>query len=137
MQVDNNSSFSIPTIDVQATSQNLKTLREKNNLTVAQIQEFLGMENPQSIYTWENANEKYLPRLDNLVTLAKLYKVSLDELIIIKTENTETLPIKRPTPPYAIAQETLDFINNNTNNETKLALEKYYGFSWIASLRSQ
>lgn len=130
-------SFSIPVIDVSATSKKLKELRESHNITVAQIQKLLGMENPQSIYTWENANEKYLPRLDNLVTLAKLYKVSLDELIIIKTENTETLPIKRPTPPYAIAQETLDFINNNTNNETKLALEKYYGFSWIASLRSQ
>ena len=130
-------SFSIPVIDVPATSKRLKELRESLNITVAQIQKLLGMENPQSIYTWENANEKYLPRLDNLVTLAKLYKVSLDELIVIKTENTEVLPIKRPTPPYAIAQETLDFINNNTNNETKLALEKYYGFSWIASLRSQ
>ena len=129
--------FSIPVIDVPATSKRLKELRESQKITVAQIQKLLGMENPQSIYTWENANEKYLPRLDNLVTLAKLYKVSLDELIIIKTENTETLPIKRPTPPYAIAQETLDFINNNTNNETKLALEKFYGFSWIASLRSQ
>ena len=75
-------SFSIPVIDVPATSKRLKELRESHNITVAQIQKLLGMENPQSIYTWENANEKYLPRLDNLVTLAKLYKVSLDELII-------------------------------------------------------
>ena len=129
-------SFSIPVIDVPATSKRLKELRESHNITVAQIQKLLGMENPQSIYTWENANEKYLPRLDNLVSLAKLYKVTLDDLIVIKTEKTDTLQIKRPTPPYAITQETLDFINNNTNHDTKLALEKYYNFSWIASLHS-
>ena len=115
-----------------ATSKRLKELRKSHNITVAQIQNLLGMENPQSIYTWENTNEKYLPRLNNLVTLAKLYKVSLDDLIVIKTEKSEALSIKRPTPPYAIAQETLDFINNNTNNETKLALEKFYGFTLIA-----
>ena len=54
MQTDTVSSFSIPTIDVPATSQNLKKLRENNNITVAQIQKLLGMENPQSIYIWEN-----------------------------------------------------------------------------------
>lgn len=122
-------SFSIPVIDVPATSKRLKELRESHNITVAQIQKLLGMENPQSIYTWENAGEKYLPRLDNLVTLAKLYKVSLDELIIIKTENTDALPIKRPTHPYAIALETLDFIIRTTGDKIKLALEHYYGFS--------
>ena len=50
-------SFSIPVIDVPATSKRLKELRESQNITVAQIQKLLGMENPQSIYTWENANE--------------------------------------------------------------------------------
>ena len=123
-------SFSIPVIDVPATSKRLKELRESHNITVAQIQKLLGMENPQSIYTWENANEKYLPRLDNLVALAKLYKVSLDELIVIKSEKSEALPIKRPTQPYAIAQETLDFIIlNTTSDKTKSALEHYYNFS--------
>ena len=123
-------SFSIPVIDVPATSKRLKELRESHNITVAQIQKLLGMENPQSIYTWENANEKYLPRLDNLVALAKLYNVSLDELIVIKTEKSDALPIKRPTPPYAIAQETLDFIIlNTTSDKTKSALEHYYNFS--------
>ena len=123
-------SFSIPVIDVPATSKRLKELRDSHNITVAQIQKLLGMENPQSIYTWENANEKYLPRLDNLVALVKLYNVSLDELIVIKTEKSDALPIKRPTPPYAIAQETSDFIIlNTTSDKTKSALEHYYNFS--------
>lgn len=125
------SGFSIPIIDVPATSKRLKELRESHNITVAQIQKLLGMENPQSIYTWENASEKYLPRLDNLVTLAKLYKVSIDELIVLKTENTDALPIKRPTPPYAITQETLAFIIRTTSDKTKSALEHYYNFSLL------
>ena len=45
--------FSIPVIDVPATSKRLKELRESQKITVAQIQKLLGMENPQSIYTWE------------------------------------------------------------------------------------
>ena len=68
----NEPAFTIPVIDVPATSRNLKLLREKKGLSVAEIQKVLGMENPQSIYTWENQENKYLPRLDNLVTLAKL-----------------------------------------------------------------
>ena len=122
-------SFSIPVIDVPATSKRLKALRESHNITVAQIQKLLGMENPQSIYTWENAEEKYLPRLDNLVTLAKLYKVSIDELIVIKKENKEDLPLKRPSPPYAISPETLNFILQTAGPETKSALENFFGFT--------
>lgn len=125
MQIDNKSSFSIPTIDVPATSQNLKNLREKNNITVAQIQKLLGMENPQSIYTWENPEKKYLPRIDNLITLAKLYKVTLDEIIIIK-EGNAIFEIKEEKPLYGISKEVLDFITTNASSKTQFALKKYY-----------
>ena len=91
MQIDNNSRFSIPIIDVPATSQNLKNLRE-----------------------------------NNLITLAKLYKVTLDELIVIKQEESSTLVVNEEIPPYGIAKEILDFISINASNETKRALEKYY-----------
>ncbi|MBR0100427.1 MAG: hypothetical protein IJP90_12055 [Treponema sp.] len=50
---DINPLFTIPVIDVPATSKNLKLLREKHNITVAEIQKLFGMENPQSIYTWD------------------------------------------------------------------------------------
>ncbi|MBP3741518.1 MAG: helix-turn-helix transcriptional regulator [Treponema sp.] len=126
MQSDTISSFSIPTIDVPATSQNLKKLRENNNITVAQIQNLLGMENPQSIYTWENPEKKYLPRLDNLITLAKIYRVTLDELIVIKKEENPTFELNESQPLYGIEKEILDFILANASNETKLALTKYY-----------
>ena len=129
MQTDNGLIFSIPTIDVPATSQNLKKLREDNNITVAQIQKLLGMENPQSIYTWENPEKKYLPRIDNLITLAKLYKVTLDEIIIIKEEEPTNLFLSEKTPAYGITKETLDFIKDHSNLVTKSALKNYYGLA--------
>ena len=129
MLTDNGSSFSIPTIDVPATSQNLKKLRENNNITVAQIQKLLGMENPQSIYIWENPEKKYLPRIDNLITLAKLYKVTLDEIIILKEEETTDFILHEKESNYGFSKETLDFINCHSNLNTKQALKNYYGIT--------
>ena len=129
MLTDNGSNFSIPTIDVPATSQNLKKLRENNNITVAQIQKLLGMENPQSIYIWENPEKKYLPRIDNLITLAKLYKVTLDEIIIIKEEEPTNLFLSEKTPAYGFSEETLNYIKSNSSTITKSALKNYYGFT--------
>ena len=121
--------FSIPVIDVPATSKNLKNLRESHNFTVAQVQKLLGMENPQSIYNWENSESKYLPRLDNLVFLAKLYEVSIDELLVIKMEKTDGMAVCEPGMPFGILQETLEFITQTANPAMKIAIEKYYGFS--------
>ena len=121
--------FSIPVIDVPATSKNLKNLRESHNFTVAQVQKLLGMENPQSIYNWENSESKYLPRLDNLVFLAKLYEVSIDELLVIKMEKTNGMAVCEPGMPFGILQETLEFITQTANPAMKIAIEKYYEIS--------
>ena len=120
------SNFFIPTIDIPATSIKLKMLRETNSISVAQLQKLLSMENPQSIYTWENPEKKYLPRLDNLITLAKLYKVTLDELIVLKEDDASTLNLNEPKSLYGFAPSILDFINLNASKQTKLALERFY-----------
>ncbi|MBQ9207742.1 MAG: helix-turn-helix transcriptional regulator [Treponema sp.] len=129
VKYDISSLFEIPVIDVPATSNNLKSLRENRNITVAQIQQLLGMENPQSIYTWENAESKVLPRLDNLVTLAKLYKVTIDELIVIRTEKTDGLAVCEPTAPYGVSKDALDFVRESASSAAIRALEIHYGFS--------
>ena len=86
------------------------------------------MENPQSIYTWENPEKKYLPRIDNLIALAKLYKVTLDEIIIIKEGEATDLFLNEKTPAYGYSEETLNYINSNSSSLTKAALKNYYGF---------
>ncbi len=120
--------FAFPVIDAPATSKRLKELREKRKISIAQIQKLFGMENPQSIYIWEDEKEKFLPRLDNLVVLAKLYKVSIDEMIVTKMRpSKEDRICSRREPPYGIAQETLDFIAQNASPATIQALEEYFG----------
>ena len=84
------------------------------------------MENPQSIYTWENSACKYLPRLDNLVTLAKLYKVSLDDLIVIRTEKADALSVSQPCVFGGLSSEDMCFFQENASREVILALENYY-----------
>lgn len=113
--------FSTPVIDVPATSKKLKELRESRDISVAQLQKILGMENPQSIYTWESSENKYLPRLDNLVALAKLYDVSMDEMIVVKMRKNDALAVSAPSV----------FISINASLETKLALENYYILSFL------
>ncbi|MBP5575190.1 MAG: helix-turn-helix transcriptional regulator [Treponema sp.] len=113
-------------IDVVETSKNLKKLRVQHGISVAEIQRLLGMENPQSIYTWENSACKYLPRLDNLVTLAKLYKVSLDDLIVIRMEKTDALNVGQPCVSCGLSNEDMSFFQENASQKVSLALENYY-----------
>ena len=121
--------FRVPVIDVPATSKNLKALRESLGIAVSEIQKMFGMENPQSVYNWENSERKTLPCIDNLVMLAEIYKVTLDELIVIKEDDSAELSIKEPRPAYGISDETLDFVHMNASEGVLSALVKYFGFS--------
>ena len=123
-------SFLFPVIDVPATSINLKKLRESRGISVANLQQLLEMTNPQSIYTWEDINSKYLPRLENLVILSKLYKVSIDDLIILKESGEAVLSIGESRPPYGYSSEVIKFIKLNASENMKRAIEKYFEFSF-------
>ena len=122
--------FSFPIIDVPATSKNLKKLRESRGISVANLQQLLEMQNPQSIYTWEDSSSKYLPRLDNLVILSKIYKVSIDDLIILRESEKAALSISESHPPYGFNAETLDYIKMNASKNVQIALGKYFDFSF-------
>ena len=121
--------FHAPVIDVPATSKNLKSLRERRGITVSEIQNMFGMENPQSIYNWENPERKTLPCIDNLVLLAEIYKVALDEMIVIREDDRSELSISEPRPAYGISTEILDFVHKNASESVLSALVKYFGFS--------
>lgn len=70
----------IPVIDLNATGKHLTQLRQQAGLTVKEVQEIFGFSTPQAIYKWQRGAA--LPTLDNLVVLAALYGVTLDELIV-------------------------------------------------------
>ena len=56
----------------------LKDLRKENGMTQEQLSEKLGV-NSRTVSRWENANT--MPDFDLMITLAKLYDVSMEELL--------------------------------------------------------
>ena len=57
--------FSIPTIDMVKTGQNIVRLREKQGLSVKDLQDIFGFTTPQAIYKWQHGTT--LPTVDNLI----------------------------------------------------------------------
>ncbi|MBR2702081.1 MAG: helix-turn-helix transcriptional regulator [Erysipelotrichaceae bacterium] len=75
----------IPRIDMVNTGINITKLRKANNLSVKEVQEVLGFNSPQALYKWERGD--CLPTLDNLVILAELFQVTLNEILIITKDD--------------------------------------------------
>lgn len=67
-------------INVSLTSSNLKKYRIQAGYSVREIQKVLSFSSPEAIYAYEKG--KYLPTIDNLIVLADVYNVKLDELIV-------------------------------------------------------
>lgn len=74
--------MSVPIIDVEATGSRIRQARHTARLSVDDVKEVFGMNNPQSIYKWETG--KCLPSVDNLIILARLYEVTVDDLIAVR-----------------------------------------------------
>lgn len=73
--------FTMPTIDMVATGRNIMRLREAAGLTVKDLQDILGFATPQAIYKWQHGTA--MPTIDNLVVLAAVLDVPMDEIIVI------------------------------------------------------
>ncbi len=71
---------SIPTIDMVKTGQNIVTLRKKAGLSVRDLQDVFGFGTPQAIYKWQQGAA--LPNIDNLVVLAALFGVKVDDILV-------------------------------------------------------
>ena len=119
-------SFLYPVINVEETSRKLKRLRKERNISISELQKIFNFTYPQAIYKWEDPAKKTLPTLDNLVVLANFYKVSIDELIVIKSVKMEELFIHEAHPVYGISKETLNFIKENSSKKILKALGKYF-----------
>ena len=71
----------LPAIDMEATGRNIANLRENAGLTVKDLQIFFGFGTPQAIYKWQHGTA--MPTIDNLVALAMIFEVSIDDIIVI------------------------------------------------------
>lgn len=72
----------IPTINIVATGQNINALRIKANMSVKDMQQVFGFTAPQAIYKWLHGTN--LPTIDNMVILAAMFNVTVDEIITIE-----------------------------------------------------
>ena len=70
-----------PVVDMTATGRNIVRLRKQAGMTVRDLQDIFGFSNPQAIYKWQRGQA--MPTIDNLVVLAVVLGVGLDDIIII------------------------------------------------------
>ena len=68
-----------PAIDPVKTGDNITKLRKAAGLSVHDVQAAFGF-TPQAIYKWQNGTA--LPSVDNLVCLAALLRVRMDDILI-------------------------------------------------------
>lgn len=72
----------IPVIDMTATGINITRMRENAGLTVKDVQDVFGFSTPQAIYKWQRGAA--LPTVDNLVVLAAIFGVKIDDILIFQ-----------------------------------------------------
>lgn len=68
-----------PVLDIVGTGQNIKRIMQLKGFTVKDVQEFLELSTPQSIYHWFSGRN--LPTVDNLYALSELFQMSVDALL--------------------------------------------------------
>ena len=70
----------LPVIDMARTGQNIVRLRKQAGLSVRDLQDIFGFATPQAIYKWQQGVA--LPTIDNLVVLAAVLQVRLDDILV-------------------------------------------------------
>ena len=100
----------------------LKTLRKENDMTQEQLAERLNVAS-RTVSRWENA--KTMPDFDVLIELAKLYDVSVDELLN-GAHNSENQNSVNANAIHSIAEYT--------GKEKERLLKNQHFFAWIGVL---
>ena len=79
--------MSIPYIDVKATGLNIYRLCEERNLTARYLQGVFEFGSVQAIYKWWNG--RCLPTIDNLVVLAAVLDVKMEDILVVRNREIE------------------------------------------------
>ena len=76
--------ITMPSIDMAATGRNIVRMRKAAGLTVKELQHIFGFATPQAIYKWQHGTA--MPTIDNLVALAMIFDMTVDDIIVIDTD---------------------------------------------------
>ena len=72
-----------PMINTAATGQNINRMRIEAGMTERDMQQVFGFTTPQAIYKWIHGTA--MPTIDNMVILAAMFDVTVDEIIAVDT----------------------------------------------------
>lgn len=86
MNINTVETVRIPVIDLVETGKNIRRIREASGISVREIQKILGFTNPQAIYKWQKG--ECLPSIDNLVIIASVFGVTIDEILVTDDEDS-------------------------------------------------
>ncbi len=97
----------------------LKKLRNEKGMTQKELGQMLHV-NSRTVSRWENA--RTMPDFDILIELAKLYDISIEEML--RGERTEEIMEKQ-------TEETLYSIAEYTGTEKERVLKNQHFFAWV------
>ncbi len=67
------------------TGNRIRKLMRERGISVREIQDEMELESPQSVYKWLNG--KSVPTTENLLMLAKLLRVPMEEMLVLEAED--------------------------------------------------
>ena len=76
-----------PVLDLEATGAKIKTLMKQRGITPRQLQMLLDFPYFQTVYNWYDG--KNMPTIDNLVVLAQVLGVTMDDIVVTRMVNVE------------------------------------------------
>ena len=76
-----------PVLDLEATGTKIKTLMKLKGVTPRQLQLIMDFPYVQTIYNWFAG--KNMPTLDNLVVLAQILGVTMDDIVVTRMVEME------------------------------------------------
>lgn len=74
-------------LDLEATGAKIKTLMKQRGITPRQLQILLDFPYVQTVYNWYAG--KNMPTIDNLVVLAQVLGVTMDDIVVTRMVNVE------------------------------------------------
>ena len=98
-----------PVIDLAGTGRSIELHRRQAGLTVRDLQTYFGFEYPQAIYKWQHG--ECLPTVDNLLALARLLKVSMEDLLVYEDQEIIFLLFSVKTGPESPGQRLFSSVS--------------------------
>ena len=115
-----------PVIDLEATGENITRLRKARGLTVRDLQNWFGFEEPQAIYKWQKG--KSLPTVDNLYALGTLLDVPMEEILVPRKPELNIVSTGQQDvsccPPIFLAEFIISVLQGRKADADILRVEK-------------